>query len=280
MFNILASTYTLGVLGRIRGEFIAPLICGLSPLNNRGPPSHTMTVQGPSFGSAPPASTVQSERSALTKVMWFGIIQLVGLVAGWVIYFYAFGSVFTTFASLGSSNSPPAQVTAALSSVFQTFTLLMPISLGIELVAIVLLLIGFREFSRVDPSKFSTPSKLTYLLLIGVIIAGAAAVLLFSSFPAIFAQMASSSGSTPSSAFQSAIAGLLTFSLLAFVGGILALIGFVGGQILGLWRVGSKYDETVIKLGSIFVVIPFLNIVAPILILVGASQAKGKLGTA
>ena len=195
-----------------------------------------MTVQGPSFGVTQPASTAKSERSALSKVMWFGIIQLVGLVAGWVIYFYAFSTVFATFANLSPSNPPPSQFSAALSSVFQTFTLLTPISLGIELVAIVLLLIGFREFSRVDPSKFSTPSKLTYLLLVGVIIAGAAAVLLFNSFPALIAQIASSSGSTPSSAFQRAIAGLLAFSLLAFVGGILALIGLIGGQILGLWR--------------------------------------------
>jgi hypothetical protein len=211
--------------------------------------------------------------------MWFGITQLVGLVVGWIVYFYAFGIAFGSTANLNLPPNPSTQqVSSALGPIFQEFTLVMPISLGIELVAILALLIGLREFSRVDPSRFSVPSKLMYLLVIGVIIAGAGAILLFNSLPAIIAQ-APSSGSTPSSAFMSSIAGLLAFAALAFIGGILALIGVIGGQILGLWRVGSRYNETVIKLGAIFVIIPLLNIVAPILILVGASQAKGRLGT-
>ena len=59
--------------------------------------------------------------------------------------------------------------------------------------------------------------------------------------------------------------------------GVLALVGTIGGQILGLWRVGSRYDSTIIKIGAIFVIIPLLNFVAPILILVGAAQARGSL---
>jgi hypothetical protein len=60
-------------------------------------------------------------------------------------------------------------------------------------------------------------------------------------------------------------------------GALLALIGGVGGLILGVWRIGSKYDETMLKAGAIFIVIPFLNILAPILILLGASSVKGRL---
>jgi len=61
------------------------------------------------------------------------------------------------------------------------------------------------------------------------------------------------------------------------IAGILALIGIIGGQILGLWRVGTRYDQTLIKLGAIFTIIPLLNIVAPILVLIGAYEAKGRL---
>ena len=58
------------------------------------------------------------------------------------------------------------------------------------------------------------------------------------------------------------------------------LVGVIGGQILGLWRVGSRYNETVIKVGAIFTIIPLLNIVAPILVLIGAYQVKGRLPAA
>jgi hypothetical protein len=47
--------------------------------------------------------------------------------------------------------------------------------------------------------------------------------------------------------------------------------------ILGLWRVGTRYDETIIKLGGIFSIIPILNIAAPVLVLVGAHSARNKL---
>ena len=238
-----------------------------------------MTVQGPSLGSSQAVQSAEAERSALNKVMWFGIIQLVGLIAGWIVYFYAFGMMFATASSLNLPPNPtPQQVSAALGPLFQQFTYVVPISLAIALVAILLLQIGFRGLSKVDSARFSVPSKLTFLLIIGEIIGGGAVVLLFNSIPTILAQAGSASG-TPT-AFSGALAGILSFALLALVGGVLALIGLIGGLILGLWRVGTRYDETIIKLGAIFVIIPLLNIVAPILVLVGASQAKRKVGTA
>jgi hypothetical protein len=212
--------------------------------------------------------------------MWYGIIQLVGLVAGWIIYFLAFGYVFASASSLNiPQGASPAVVSAALGPVFQELTLFFPISLAIGLASIIVLIIGFREFKKVDQPRFSLPSKLIYLLAIGVVIAGTAAALIFNQLPAIIAQAPSPGGGTPSSAFLSSIANLLVFGLLALVGGIIALIGLIGGEILGLWRVGTRYNETVIKLGAIFIIIPLLNVVAPILIIIGANQAKGRLGS-
>lgn len=237
-----------------------------------------MSAPGTSFGTQPPS--VPTERSALNKIMWFGIIQLVGLVAGWVLYFYVFNNLIFTSASLNLPPNPtPQQVSSALGPLFQNLTLFIPISIGIELVAIIVLILGMREFGHVDRSSFSVPSKLVYLLAIGYLIVAAAAIPLFNSIPNIIAQ-APPANATPPSAFFSAISSLLFFALIVFVGGILALIGLIGGQILGLWRVGSRYNETLLKLGAIFVIIPLLNIVAPILVLIGAYSAKGRLGTA
>jgi len=234
-----------------------------------------MSFQGSSTGTLP---SPQSERSALSKIMWYGIIQLVGLVASWVIYFVAFGYVFASASSLNLPPNPtPAQVSAAMGPVFQELTLFFPVSLALGLVSIIVLIIGFREFSSIDRPRFSVPSKLLYLFAIGLVIAGGAGVLLFNQLPSIIANAPSAGGGTPSAAFLSLVANLLVYGLLALVGGILVLIGVIGGVILGLWRVGSRYNETVIKVGAIFVIIPLLDIVAPILIIVGAYQARGRL---
>ena len=238
-----------------------------------------MSVPSSNYGPSQPSASTQAERSALNKIMWFGIVQLIGLVAGWVVYFLAFGYVFSSAASLNLPQNPtPAQVGTALGPVFQEFTLVIPVSLAINLAGVLLLLIGFREFNRFDSSRFSVPSKLIYLLAIGVIFAGGAVVLLFNGLPNLIAQ-APTTG-TPNATFMSAVGGLLLFVGFAFIGAIIALIGLIGGEILGLWRVGSRYNDTVIKLGAIFVIIPLLNIVAPILILIGAAQVKGRLGAA
>jgi ABC-type dipeptide/oligopeptide/nickel transport system permease subunit len=67
---------------------------------------------------------------------------------------------------------------------------------------------------------------------------------------------------------------------LVAIGGVLSLIGAIGGVLLGLWRVGGRYDQTILKVAAIFVIVPLLSIVSPILVIIGVSSAKGKLGRA
>ncbi|HEV2227260.1 MAG TPA: DUF973 family protein, partial [Nitrososphaerales archaeon] len=140
----------------------------------------------------------------------------------------------------------------------------------------VVLTMGLRDMSKVDGPKFSVPWKLMIFLMIGSALAGVSAYLIFNDIPAIIAQAPRAAG-TPSTDFFSVVGSLLLAALVAAIGGILALIGLIGGQILGLWRLGSKYDETLLKLGAIFVIIPLLNIAAPFLVLIGAYQIKGRL---
>jgi hypothetical protein len=225
---------------------------------------------------AQPASP--EERSGLTKVMWFGIIQIVGMVVGWISVFFIFGLQFGTFSGLSRlpQNATQAQVSAALGPFFQNFSLLIPVDIAVGLVAAVVLTLGLRDMSKVDRSKFSVPWKLMLLLMFGSALAGVSVYLIFNAIPAIIAQAPRTSG-TPSAAFFSVIGSLVLGGLVAAIGGLLALIGLIGGQILGLWRMGSKYNETLLKLGAIFVIIPLLNIVAPFLVLIGAYQVKGRL---
>lgn len=199
----------------------------------------------------------------MTKVMWFGIIQLAGILTSWVIGFYLFASVFVS--------------TAALGPVFQYLVPVIPVTVAIQLVGIVILTMGFREFRKVDAPNFSLPSTLMLLMIVGVVIAAAGAIPLLYNLPTMIAQAPYTPGTTPSGAFASAIGTVILFALVSGLGGLLALIGIIGGQILGLWRVGTRYNETIFKIGAIFVVIPLLNVVAPVLIIVAAHQVKGRL---
>lgn len=114
------------------------------------------------------------------------------------------------------------------------------------------------------------------ILIVGTVVSLGGLIPLFNSIPNIIAQ-APTTSSTPSAAFFSAIGALVGSAIIASVGGILVVVGLIGGEILGLWRIGSRYNETIIEIGAIFVIIPLLNIVAPILILVGAFQVRGRV---
>src|SRR5207244_13279576 len=50
---------------------------------------------------APQSPGQPTEASALRKIMWFGIVQIAGLVAVSIVAFYAFAAVFSSIASLG-----------------------------------------------------------------------------------------------------------------------------------------------------------------------------------
>jgi hypothetical protein len=210
--------------------------------------------------------------------MWSSILYLAGLTIGWVVGFYFIAAFFpvTGLRNLGP-NPSPAQVSSALTPLFQGISLIIPVGVAIQLAAALALLLAFRELRRVDSPRFSTPSIFMIIFVVGLVLVAVAVYPLLNSIPGIIATAPSTPGTTPSSAFFSAITSLVFSFVFIAVGGILWLIGVIGGSILGLWRVGSRYDQTIIKVGAIFLIIPLLNIVAPILILIGANDAKGRL---
>lgn len=230
---------------------------------------------------APPPSSAPAnpvERSAVTKVMLFGALQAVSLVISWAASFYIFGTAFAGPANLNLHPNPtPAEVSAALGPVFKAFAVIVPLAILIQAAAILVLALALRQFSKVDGPRFSVPSTLLIVMIAGLLIVALGAIPLFNNIPNIIAQAPTGAGSTPSAAFTTMVASLLIDVALLGLGSLLLLIGLIGGQILGLWRVGSRYDETVIKLGAIFAVIPLLNVVAPILVIVGAFQIRGRL---
>jgi len=214
----------------------------------------------------------------LRKIMWFGIIQIAGLVAGSIVAFYAFAAVFLSIASLGlGANPTPAQVGAALGPFFQSFVFVVPVTVIVDLMATVILMFALRDLAGVDRDKFSTPSILIIIGIAGILLAGAGGTLVLGSLPDLISRATVTPGGALPPSFLALFGSLGIDFVLVGLGGILALVGLIGGQILGLWRVGTRYNETTIKVGAIFTIIPLLNIVGPILVLIGALEAKGRL---
>ena len=227
--------------------------------------------------NVPPANQAV-ERPALNKVMWFGIVQLIGFAAGWAVTYYLYGEFFASLGSLGlGPNSTPAEVSAALGPIFQSMVPITAVSFAIEIVGLLFLTLAFRDLVKVNRGVFYVPMIFTIILVVGVAVAALGFIPLINSIPTLIAEVPTNSTSTLPPAFAAAMGNLLIDSIALVIAGILALIGIIGGQILGLWRVGTRYDQTLIKLGAIFTIIPLLNIVAPILVLIGAYEAKGRL---
>lgn len=232
--------------------------------------------------SAPPAlaSTGAAERSALLKAMWFGIFQLLGLVSGWVGSYYFIGGALANIGALNlGPTSSPSQVAAVLGPLFRSLSSIIPIVGVFQIVGVVALLMAFRQLKRVD-GRFSLPATLAMVLLLGALLAIAGAIPLFDALPNLISQIPVTPGSAIPPGLASTIASLIFYFILVAAGGLLAFVGLIGGQILGLWRIGSKYGETILELGAVFAIIPFLNMVAPVLVIVGANQARNRLSTA
>ena len=217
------------------------------------------------------------EREALQKIIWFGIVQLVGLASGWVAWFYVAGSVFSSTAILTLQTNSTAAISTALKPLFQGIAVVVPVTAVIEVVGLVLLTLAFRGLRGVDRAAFSLPSTLMLLMLVGAVLAVAGAVPFLDAIPGVIAQAPTTNSAASSAAFISAFAPLVPALAVLAIGGLLAFIGLIGGQILGLWRVGSRYNETAVKLGAIFAVIPVLDLAAPVLVIVGAHQARERI---
>ncbi|BCU67856.1 hypothetical protein HS7_12930 [Sulfolobales archaeon HS-7] len=67
--------------------------------------------------------------------------------------------------------------------------------------------------------------------------------------------------------------------ILTIVEIILGIVSFVGGILIGIgfYRVGSRYDDGLTKVGGILYIIPFLNIIGVILLILGLGTIRNKL---
>ncbi|MGI0132671.1 MAG: DUF973 family protein [Thermoplasmata archaeon] len=138
---------------------------------------------------------------------------------------------------------------------------------------------GFRSMDGVDRA-FGTPATLVTLGLVGLVLLGLAFFAFLGEVGSLVqcTPPISSNSTVPPGCLGPAVGAILLTAGLLFVGAIIALVGLIG-YILGMWRFGERYHETLIQAGAIMTIFPFLNVIGYILLLVGLSNVDGKIAS-
>jgi len=221
-------------------------------------------------GSAP--SSRPADLSALSRVTVAAILGIVGallsiveLVATPATSFVTVTTSSTTGNSSVSLNPAAFYLVAAVGAVGVIFTM----------IELWLYRGAFRELSAHD-SRFSTPSKLALLAFVGLVLL---IVLAAAVFALVYqATVCAGSGNAITSACLNVGAFLGLIGLLVIVG-IATFVGYIG-VLIGIWRLGTRYNEGLFKAGAILYIIPFLNFIGLVLILVGARSARRSIENA
>jgi hypothetical protein len=218
---------------------------------------------------------VQSESAALSRIAWYAIIQIAGGAVGIATYLLFLPGFFSRFPIASSGTASVSDLASWLQGLLSSLVVVIVVIFAIGLIAVFLLLNAFKRLSRLDGPNFSTPATLMILLLVGVVIVGIGLIPLFWMLSQLLSNIAQNPTTYTLAGGQ--VADLSAAVALTVIGGMLSFVGVIGGEILGLWRVGARFDSTMIKISAILIIIPYLNWVGPILLLVGALEAKSKL---
>jgi hypothetical protein len=213
----------------------------------------------------------------LSRITWSAVVNLVGVVLDTVSAVVILTSLSAAGIGMfpGASFGPSGPSASQIQGMVQTLrymTTLLPLTLLFLLGGMVLLWTGFRGLSRGGAGEFSLPSKLTLVAVVGLAVLIPGMLVFYSTIGAVMASLGQQGAARASGALGSLAAG----GVLLLIGAVLVLIGYIGGMILGLWRVGGSYGQTVLKVAAILTIIPFLGLIAPILVLIGVNSAKVK----
>jgi hypothetical protein len=210
-------------------------------------------------------SLLPEEKIALSNIQWFALLSIANSLIGFASYALFLPGEMSLIGTQSTSN-----ITTVFQSVVQNVIILGTVAAVLIAISYFFLLLGFRSL-RSTANEFTTPSRLTIVALVSTSALLLALLALIASFVPI---LQSAVNGTPLSSISLANFGL--FALVFFIFGIAGLVGFIGGVMLGIWRTGSRFDNSLLKAGAIFLIIPFLSIVGPILILVAIHQVRGK----
>jgi hypothetical protein len=201
---------------------------------------------------------------ALSYVRWAALMILASSAVGLLVFL------------LPNSNFAPNSH-APLSATFHfgaAFYLLLLVSGALAVVNILLLRGAFHRLAPID-ARFSTPSKLVWVLLAGAVLAAVGLVVVLFTLQHLGNCTLNATGG-----FTGNCQGLATLALgelILLPGSILVIIGYIG-CLIGLWRVGERYQESSFKIGTVLLLIPLLSVAGAVLLFIAAHTTRAKLG--
>lgn len=222
----------------------------------------TEPIMGP---PVPTPATRAADRGAMTYLLWAAILWLVSALVSVADLFIPGGLAAITTTSTGTTVSFRWE-----------FYVVVLVGVAFSIVNILLLRTSFRELVPHD-RRFSTPSKLALLAVVGVVLVVIGLYPLLLGAQSFLVCASNTTNTTLQAQCPGLGEALAGFGLLA-VGGIIALVGYIG-CLVGIWRFGSRYGNDLFKIGAILLIFPLLNVVGAILILVGASSVRDRVAT-
>lgn len=237
-----------------------------SPYASTPPTSGTWMPGGGAYPPAPGAEDSAREVAALESIERAAIVALVG---------FAFSTAFLLLAPVSAALSAGSGTSSSvrLSVNWGLFYALLVGSGIFTLLQLAFYRGGFSHL-MVKDSRFRAPAVLSIVAMVGYVMILAGAAILVNALVAATSRCAGLTGTAWESCLASGSFG--GGFALAGIGVILALVGFVG-VLIGIWRLGSRYDDGMFKAGAVLLIFPILDLIGAILILVAAHDCRRKV---
>ncbi|HTP55435.1 MAG TPA: DUF973 family protein [Thermoplasmata archaeon] len=251
----------------------APPLAGAPPPGAAPPPGWgTPGYPGaPGYGAAgygvpmPSPATRESDVRALGYILWAAIVGLVGAAASLVDLFGSPGGV------VGVATTPGGSSVSLNPGALYFLAVIAASGIVLALLELYFCREAFRTLAPVD-HRFGTPSTLALLAMIGVVLIALLGAGLFLSLSQAVS-CAAGNPITRACINLGAVLGLLGGLVIV---AIVALIGYIG-VLIGIWRLGARFNDGLFKAGAILLIFPVLNIVALVLIIVAARSHRDQI---
>jgi len=221
-------------------------------------PYATAPSWGPGYAAAPP-----NREEDAAALRWIEIASVVGLISAIasIVLLLGFGGALVTVSGGGTST----QIAPATS-----WAPFLAVSAAIAVAYLYLYRRAFELFARRGEEQFKIPRLFVLFAMIAVVLLFTGAGLLLEAVREAI-QCAGTSSPIPASCFNGGYLGGGVAALI--VGVILGILGVIG-LLLGIWRIGTRFDRDLFKAAAILLIIPYVSVVGYVLLLWAAHSTR------
>ncbi len=205
-----------------------------------------------------------AEIAGTRRIKWGALMGFLGLALAIAGIFVALAAIPLGGVAGGSGAQSNAIYYTVLAGVVSVLA-----GILLAFLSFVLYMSGFGSLRTAD-ARFRTPRILGLVGLVGLALAAVFMVLYVDS---ILNALACATSDTTCQNNATTLARWIV--VLAYLGGLLGFVGLLG-TVLGLFRFGSRYSSSLARVGAILYIVPFVAVIAPLLVFVGAHQVQRK----